>query len=187
MKFYLASSSPRRKELFSLITDDFSIVSPDIEEKEYPEKTARMKCVRRAKDKCIAAVNKIKDKESVIVSADTLVDFNGCVFDKPKDSTEAYGMIKKLSANSHFVHTAVCVYKDGVMYSFCDDTEVFFKRIPDEVISEYVKTPEPYDKAGAYAIQGFMAKYVKKISGDYDTVVGLPARRLKILIDKLCG
>ena len=179
---YLASRSPRRVQLLSEITGDFVSGPTNIEEKEYPGLTPKEKCIRRAKDKCIRAVNRIRENGMVVISADTVVDLDGCVLDKPKDAAAAAEMLKKLSENNHKVYTAVSVYKDGSMYSFCCETTVFFDEIPRRFIDEYVRTDEAYDKAGGYAIQGSAGRYIKKIEGDYNNVVGLPVRKLEKLL-----
>lgn len=186
MAIYLASQSPRRRELLGRIVDDFKCISADIVEKDYPELIPREKAVRLSKDKCIAAVNHIKnDNDVVVIASDTIVDLDGEDLGKPQSEDEAYCMIKSLSGKAHWVYTAVSVYKDKHMYTFCDGTEVFFDFIEDDVIAQYVKTEEPYDKAGAYAIQGFMSKYIDRIEGDYNTVVGFPVARVNKLLKSL--
>lgn len=186
MKIYLASTSPRRKELLGKIIKDFSLISPDIEEKEYPELSTKEKSVRRSKDKCIAGVNLVREKGMIIIASDTVVDFEGEIMDKPKNKAEAYSMIKRLSNNTHNVYTSVSVYKDGVMYTFTEETKVTFKYISDEIIEEYINTDEPYDKAGGYGIQcDFGKEYISTIDGDYYNVVGLPVTHLQRLLNKI--
>ncbi len=186
MTVYLASTSPRRRQLLAEILPDFECASPDVEEKEYPALTPKEKSIRRRKDKCIAAVNRIKDRNAVVISSDTVVDFEGRTLDKPKDEAECYRMISSLSGNFHSVHTAVSVYFAGSMYSFCDTAEVHFRHIPEDVIREYVKEDTAYDKRGGYGIQTpFGAQYVEKTQGDYNTVVGLPVKRLEKLLKYL--
>ena len=185
MTVYLASTSPRRKELLSQIMSDFSQISPDVVEKEYPQLSPRQKAVRLSKDKCIAAVNHIRQKDMVIIASDTVVDLDGAVLEKPKDRRDAYNMISRLSGKIHHVYSAVSVYCKGTMYTFSCDTAVHFDHVPPQVIDEYVDTSEPYDKAGGHAIQGFMGKYINKIEGDYNNVVGLPVENLKKLLNFL--
>ena len=179
---YLASSSPRRKEILSMLLTDFSQVSPQVEEKEYPQLTPKEKAVRLSKDKCIAAVNHIRRKGMVVIASDTVVDLEGRVLEKPKDRQDAVEMISALSGKVHHVYSAVTVYKAGKIYTFCDDTAVHFDTVPAEIIQQYADSSEPYDKAGGYAIQGFMGKYIPKIEGDYYNVVGLPLEKLKNLL-----
>ena len=182
MTVYLASTSPRRKEILSEILADFKQVSPQITENEYPLLTPKEKCIRLSKDKCIAAVNLIKEKDMVIIASDTVVDLDGKVLEKPKGKPDAYQMIKSLSAKMHSVYSAVSVYKNGKMYTFCDETQVYFDMVPEETILQYIDTDEPYDKRGGYRIQGFMGNYIHRIEGDYYNVVGLPKEKLKNLL-----
>ena len=182
MAVYLASTSPRRKELLAAILPHFHQLSPQVEEKEYPQLTPREKAVRLSKDKCIAAVNHIREKGMVIIASDTVVDLDGKVLEKPKNRQEAVDMITALSGKVHHVYSAVTVYKYGKIYTFSDDTTVHFGVVPEEVIQQYVDTDEPYDKAGGYAIQGFMGDYIDRIEGDYYNVVGLPVENLKKLL-----
>lgn len=185
MTVYLASTSPRRKELLTQLISDFRQVSPDVVEKEYPQLSPKEKAVRLSKDKCIAAVNHIREKDMVIIASDTVVDLDGTVLEKPKDRADAVDMISSLSAKEHHVYSAVSVYKSGKMYTFCDDTAVHFTTVPADVISEYVDTDEPYDKRGGYRIQGFMGNYIDRIDGSYYNVVGLPVEKLKKLLNFL--
>ena len=185
MAVYLASTSPRRKEILSEILPHFSQVSPDTEEKEYPQLTPKEKAVRLSKDKCVAAVNHIREKGMVIIASDTVVDLDGTVLEKPKDREDAVAMITALSGKTHHVYSAVSVYTDGTMYTFCDDTSVVFGIVPADVIQQYADTAEPYDKRGGYRIQGFMGNYITKIEGDYYNVVGLPKEKLKKLLNFL--
>jgi len=183
MTVYLASTSPRRRQLLGEILDDFVRISPETEEKEYPFFTPKEKCIRRCKDKCVAAINHIKEKDMVIIASDTVVDFHGNTLDKPENEAAAYKMISDLSDNFHLVHTAVSVYKSGTMYTFCDTASVHFRHIPRDVITRYVKEDTAYDKRGGYGIQtDFGKKYIDKTEGDYYTVVGLPVQKLKNLL-----
>ena len=182
MAVYLASTSPRRKEILSEILSDFKQISPNTVEKEYPQLSPKEKTIRLSKDKCVAAVNHIREKGMVVIASDTVVDLEGKVLEKPVDRADAVNMISSLSGKSHHVYSAVSVYKDGKMYTFCDDTAVYFKTVPQDVIQEYVDTAEPYDKRGGYRIQGFMGEYISHIEGDYYNVVGLPKEKLKKLL-----
>lgn len=179
---YLASTSPRRKEILSMLLSDFRQLSPMVEEKEYSQLTPKEKAVRLSKDKCIAAVNHIRQKGMVVIASDTVVDLEGRVVEKPKDRLDCVDMITSLSGKVHHVYSAVTIYKNGKIYTFCDDTAVYFDTVPADIIQEYADSSEPYDKAGGYAIQGFMGKYIQKIEGEYYNVVGLPLEKLKKLL-----
>ena len=185
MKIYLASMSPRRKELLAEIVPEFEQISTGAAEKAYVEFTTKEKAVKRSKDKCIAGVSKIHENGMVVIASDTAVDLDGEILDKPKTKTEAFNMISKLSGKTHSVFTAVSVYVKGRMYTFCDETKVKFNTVPEDVIKEYVETDEPYDKAGGYAIQGYMSEYISEIDGDYNNVVGLPVIHLEKLLKGL--
>lgn len=179
--FILASASPRRRELFGLISDDFRIVPSNAEEtapdgiaaENLPEYLARLK----AGD--IAA----KYPFDTVIGADTVVILDGKVLGKPENPEDAVRMLTALSGKRHKVITGCAVYKNGACRSFSSVTEVEFYPLDDREISDYVATGEPLDKAGAYGIQGRGALFVKSINGDYFNVVGLPVAVLRRFIE----
>lgn len=185
MKFILASASPRRRELLKAIIPEFECTVPDFDESSIEIADAKQRTMVLSREKCKAAAAECTDRNAVIISSDTVVDLDGVILEKPKDREEAYSMVKSLSDNVHRVHTAVSVYCRGIIYSFVDTTEVYVDFIDDETIKAYVLTDEPYDKAGGYAIQGFMSGYISKIHGNYHTVVGLPVARLNKLLKNI--
>ena len=185
MKFILASASPRRRELLKAIIPEFECTVPDFDESSIEIADAKQRTMVLSREKCKAAAAEYADRNAVIISSDTVVDLGGVILEKPKDKAEAYSMIKSLSDNVHKVHTAVSVCCRGIIYSFVDTTEVYVDFIDDETIKSYVLTDEPYDKAGGYAIQGFMSGYISKIHGNYHTVVGLPVARLNKLLKNI--
>lgn len=185
MEIVLASASPRRRELLGIIVPQFSCTKPDFDESSIDIKNAKEKALVLSREKCKAVIQQYKDRDVVIISSDTVVDLDGRILEKPADRQEAFNMIKSLSDNVHKVHTAVSVYKGGTIYTFADTTKVYVDKIPDEVIASYVETDEPYDKAGGYAIQGFMAGYITKINGNYHNVVGLPLAKLNRLLKNI--
>lgn len=182
MKCILASLSPRRKELLSIIIKDFDTLDPKVKEQEYKNLLPKEKALQLSRDKCMGAVAMAGAQGNLIIAGDTVVEIRGKVFEKPTSEADAYNMIKQLSGMCHKVHSGVSVCHKGVIYSFVQTTRVYFDRIDDNTIKSYVKTSEPYDKAGGYAIQGFMAGYIKKINGNYHNVVGLPVQRLNKLL-----
>ena len=114
---------------------------------------------------------------AVVLGCDTVVDVGGEVFGKPHSTEDAKRMLRALSGATHEVHTGVCV-SDGVRTeSFVDSCKVTFFPLGEEEIAFYTATPEPYDKAGAYAIQGRAALWLDRIEGDYYTIMGLPVSR----------
>lgn len=168
----LASGSPRRRELLSLITDEFEILVSGCDE-FVPEGTPAKKVPAILAEQKALAVAKFRPEDTVIGS-DTVVVLNNEIFGKPKDKAHAHAMLKALSGKKHFVYTGVAVAEKGEVRSFVQKTEVEFYELSDETIEKYIATGEPMDKAGAYGIQGKGSVLVKGIVGDYFNVMGLP-------------
>nr|WP_298056296.1 Maf family protein [uncultured Lachnoanaerobaculum sp.] len=183
VKIILASASPRRKELLEQIGVDFEIAVSD-KETEIDCMDPVEACRKQAYNKALDIVEKSRlkygDEDFVVISADTIVAIEGKILGKPKDKSEARQMLKTLSGRKHRVYTAVCVYnslKDSYE-SFVEDTPVEVASLSSEEIEDYLEKKEPYDKAGAYAIQGYFSRYIVGIEGDYYNVMGLPVGRL---------
>ena len=121
----------------------------------------------------------------IIIAADTVVALNGKIFGKPHDFNDACAMLRQLAGNVHIVVTGLAVIKNGQLKTADETTEVYFGEMTDEEISNYVKTGEPMDKSGSYALQGGAAPYIKKINGDWSNVVGLPLYRLRMLLNSI--
>lgn len=175
----LASKSPRRKELFEQIGVIPKIVVSEADE-NIDEKDPRELVKKLSSIKAEAVKNIINESgDYCIVGADTVVYANGRILGKPKDKDEARRMIEGLSGKVHSVFTGyTLIFKDGrKITDFCE-TKVYVYEMTDEEIEEYISSDEPYDKAGAYGIQGLFGKYVEKIDGDYNNVVGLPVSRI---------
>lgn len=174
----LASKSPRRKELLSIITNDFIIKAADVDE-GLPEGISPQRAVEylsRIKAQPFA------NNTDTIIGADTVVAIDSKILGKPKDSEDAYNMLRLLSGKYHSVFTGVTVIKPDGTVTFSVETRVKFYDLTDEEIYAYIKTREPFDKAGAYGIQGKGSLLVEKIDGDYFNVVGLPVSRLNKLL-----
>lgn len=171
----LASGSPRRKELLSLITDEFEIVVSGCDE-FVPEGTPAKEVPAILAEQKALAVAKLRPEDTVIGS-DTVVVLNDEIFGKPKDKDHAHAMLRALSGRKHFVYTGVAVAENGKVRSFVEETEVEFYELSDETIDDYIATGEPMDKAGAYGIQGKGSVLVKGITGDYFNVMGLPVAK----------
>ena len=170
----LASKSPRRQELLKFITDDFIIQTADVDE-NLPEGISPADAV--------LYLSKIKaepfrSEENTVIGADTVVAIDGAILGKPADENDARNMLKRLSNKVHSVFTGVTIIKGKKEKSFFVETKVKFLALTDEMIEAYIKTGEPFDKAGAYGIQGFGCLLVEKIDGDYFNVVGLPVSKL---------
>lgn len=185
MKIYLASASPRRKELLRQVGISFKVVPSTVEEKitkEKPNEVVEELSYQKAVDVCgkLAAEGK---HDFVVIGADTVVSAWGKILGKPADKEDAARMLKDLQGGSHQVYTGVTIawkYQDmAPMYAtFSECTDVTMYTMTDEEIKTYVDSGEPMDKAGAYAIQGLCAAHIQGICGDYNNVVGLPVGRL---------
>lgn len=185
MKIYLASASPRRKELLKQVGISFRVVPSTVEEKitkEKPNEVVEELSYQKAVDVCGRLVAEGKE-DFVVIGADTVVSAWGKILGKPADKTDAARMLKDLQGGSHQVYTGVTLawkYKDMspmyVVFSECTDVTMY--AMSDEEIQKYVDSGEPMDKAGAYAIQGLCAAHIQGICGDYNNVVGLPVGRL---------
>ena len=181
-RLILASASPRRKEILNNLGIDFEVITSDAEEKVDSELPPYMIVQELAMLK--GADVALKNKNGIIISADTIVWFDNKVLGKPTDRENAKNMLKKLSGNVHEVYTGVCVTDSasGKSISDYEVTKVKFRLLTDDEIDNYINTNEPMDKAGGYGIQGKGCLLVEKIDGDYLNVVGLPAVKLaKIL------
>jgi septum formation protein len=179
----LASGSPRRKELLAQLNYRFVVasnfVSEEVEENVSPDQFV----VLLAKRKAEHAAKVYQD--STVIAADTVVVLNQTILEKPSSKEEATEMLTKLSGKIHYVYTGVAIVKNNETTSFFEKTEVEFWKLSEEEIQTYIKTGESFDKAGGYGIQGKGATLVKKINGDYYTVVGLPIARLSRELKKL--
>ncbi|MDA7787328.1 Maf family nucleotide pyrophosphatase [bacterium] len=176
-KIILASKSPRRKELLNLLDVEFSIevravnevFSDRLKTDEVAEYLARLKA---------DAFKSIKPDE-LIITADTVVVLNDEILGKPKNTSEAQQMLKKLSDKSHLVITGVCLKTNDRLISFSSSTKVYFKKLTTSEIDYYIENYQPFDKAGSYGIQEWIGAIgITKIEGSYYNVVGLPIYKL---------
>lgn len=173
----LASGSPRRKELLELIGVEFNIITSNKEEiitSTNPEEVVKELSMMKAED-----VAERVSGPAVILGADTVVAHGGRILGKPKDAEDAVNMIRSFAGDDHYVYTGVCIIRkeaDGTekKISFAEGTRVTVYPMTEEEIKRYVASGEPMDKAGAYAIQGLFAPYIKGIEGDYYNIVGFP-------------
>ncbi len=182
----LASQSPRRKELLQKNGIDFRVFVTDadetVTETMMPDKLVEELSYRKAK----SCVEQFMHDNVLIIAADTVVALGSEIFGKPKDEEDAYFMLSKLSGKPHSVFTGVTLARvcdNEVNYrKIVCETKVYFKPLTEEEILEYIATKEPFDKAGSYAIQGIASKFVEKIEGDFDNVVGLPVKAILPMI-----
>ncbi len=175
-KIILASASPRRRELMMLITDEFEIITADVDE-EIEAGTLPENAVMQLSFKKAQAVSK-KHKGRMVIGADTVVVCDGVILGKPQNRQHAAEMLRMLSGRTHFVLTGVTITDGEKTDTFFVSSDVTFFELTDEEISQYASSGEPDDKAGAYAIQGKGSLFVKKINGDYFNIVGFPVSQV---------
>ncbi len=187
----LASASPRRRELLANMGLQFTVLVSDADESGVDTSVPPEIYVQELALLKAAAVAKtvIKNKDAIVISADTIVVCDGEILGKPKDEEDAVRMLTSLSEKSHKVYTGFCVMRLSDAFTVCKNvcTEVVFKPLTREKIDRYVKTSEPMDKAGAYAIQGLGAMLIERINGDYFNVVGLPVSELSDVLETEFG
>ncbi len=171
----LASASPRRMELLASAGIDFQVRPGNVPEEPFPGEAPRDHVLRLARDKALEVAAR-SGEGRFFIGADTIVVCDDEIMGKPRDAADADRMLRKLSGVPHSVITGFAVYdkeRDGIL-SEAVETLVYFKRLTDKEISAYIATGCPFDKAGAYAIQGGAAHMVERIDGSYTNVVGLP-------------
>jgi len=173
-KIILASASPRRRNILSKAGIKFEII-----ESKFPEEKISLKDPHKLTQKL--SLEKAKRvarefKEAVIISADTVVFFEEKILGKPKSEREAFKILKSLSGKKNIVVTGFTVFDTKTKKSTTKSiaTKIFMKKYSDKVIERYIATGDPFDKAGAYAIQGHGKKLVERVEGDYKSAVGLP-------------
>ena len=178
MKILLASASPRRQELIKLISDDVRVRPADCDETLPADIIGGEQAVRYLSALKGAAVKEYAEKDEVVISADTVVCLEDKILGKPHGEAEAFDMLKMLSGKTHTVYTGVSLFYNGEELTFSIGSDVTFLELTDKEIEEYIATGEPFDKAGAYGIQGRGSLLIEKINGDYFNVVGLPVSAL---------
>ncbi len=183
---FLASNSPRRKQLLALGKWNFNIVVSDVDESQLADETPKDYVLRLAQAKALAVVEKAHP-ENIIIGSDTAVVDGNEILGKPKDEMDAVRMLKQLRGHTHQVFTGVAVYRvdSGHMLTELCVTDVSMRNYSDDEIQAYVKTGDPLDKAGAYAIQHPDFQPVESMSGCYASVMGLPMCHVLRTLKKL--
>src|SRR5690348_680117 len=172
---YLASQSPRRRELLAQLGVRFDVVAVDVPEERTPAETPRDYVERVAREKALAGLRAASnDTAALVLGADTEVVLDGRVFGKPCDASDAAAMLRALSGRTHRVVSAVCCARREGIELATSESEVTFAALDDAEIARYVATAEPFGKAGGYAIQGRAAAFISHLSGSYSGVMGLP-------------
>jgi len=186
MKFILASSSPRRRDLILRLQTPFDIIIPDVDESIIVlDNNPEIYCTTLAELKA----NDISQyyPNELVIGADTIVVLDDQILGKPKDKAQAQNMLQTLSGKTHQVYTGVCIKlpEKNIHHLFAEITIVTFRELEHADISHYIESCLPYDKAGSYGIQDWSAVFVKEINGCYDNVVGFPISRFYQEIKKL--
>jgi len=183
MKIYLASKSPRRKELMGFLFDEFEVFPSLFDEDDLKRGNLMIYefVMNLAEEKAKEAVKRLPlNEEFILISCDTLVCINDEIFGKPKSKEDAFNMLNALQGACHEVYTGVCIIKsfEGKAIKFYEKTDVYFDNMSFLEIEEYLSTGEYMDKAGAYGIQGYASKYIARISGCYYNVMGFPVNKI---------
>lgn len=174
---FLASGSPRRKELLTQLGYQFELLSIDVEEVHQSHETPLMYVERLSKDKAQAGVRALeltKNKRVPVLGSDTIVVIDGVILEKPKDFEDAKRMLLALSGRQHQVMTAVTLATPDDIRTKTVITQVWFRTLSEQEIEQYWESGEPCDKAGSYGIQGSGGRFVSRIDGSYHAVMGLP-------------
>ena len=183
-KIILASRSPRRKDILEKLNLSFLIDPPDIDESPIKNESP-INYVQRISAAKAELVAQRHDKQCIVIAADTTVELQGEIFSQPRDLDEARLMIHKLSGKTHAVHTAVSVRCEMKIATAVDTAQVTMREVSNELLEWYIGTGESIGKAGAYAVQGHGAALVAGVTGELDTVIGLPVRLLTSLLADL--
>lgn len=171
-KIILASMSPRRKELLEKTGLKFKVIKSNFKEYVDPKLTPHELVRKLSLEKASVVFDNYKD--SIIIAADTIVVCQKIILGKPKNKIDAQDMLEFLSGKVHFVITGFTIINGNNVITKSKETKVWMRKISKSEIDSYIKTKEPYDKAGAYAIQGKAKKFIEKTEGDFFNAVGLP-------------
>ncbi|HEU4995163.1 MAG TPA: Maf family protein [Gemmatimonadaceae bacterium] len=177
----LASQSPRRRELLTLVGIPHEVRPSDIDERYLPGEMPHAHAERLAREKAA----RVSDLEAIVIGSDTIVVVDDDVLGKPRDEADAVRMLRRLSGRAHTVITAVAVAWRGRVESGVEEVAVTFHPLSEAAIDAYIATREPMDKAGAYGIQGYGATIVARVDGDYFAVMGLPLQLLVRLLERV--
>lgn len=194
-RIYLASTSPRRRELLRQIGINFDVLTfragergedADVDETPLPDEAVERYVERLALAKAQAGMRRVLWRKLLphpVLAADTTLEVDGEIVGKPRDAAKAHAILQRLSGRRHRVLTAVAVSDGERTRSRLSVSEVAFRRLSEHDIRRYIATGEPFDKAGAYAIQGHAAIFVEEIHGSYSGIMGLPLFETAALLD----
>lgn len=182
---YLASRSPRRRELLARLGLEFSVLELDVPEQHHADESAQAYVSRVARDKALTGLARLAaEPDALVIGCDTEVVLDETVFGKPRDKADAVAMLRRLSGVGHTVISAVSLVSASRQEDAVSVSSVRFGRLQDAVINAYVDTGEPFGKAGGYAIQGLAEAFVERLDGSYSGVVGLPLHQSARLLAK---
>ena len=172
-KLILGSSSPRRQGLLRDAGIEFTVIESGADETPRPDESARDFALRMAREKALAV--SLKAPDDFVLTADTVVEIDGDILNKPVSAEEARAMLRRLSGRTHVVITAFALAHRNVVVECAPIlSRVTFRALTDDVIDAYIASGEPFDKAGAYGIQGKGADFILRVEGSYSNVMGLP-------------
>ncbi len=178
----LASKSPRRLELLTMIGFCPKVIVSDIDESSVTADSPKELVKKLSYLKAEAVLSQVGNASLPIIAADTVVETDGKILGKPASAEDAYDMLSSLSGKLHYVHTGFTVIKDGRVMTEVSSASVKFRELEPNEIQSYVDSREPFDKAGAYGIQGPAGAFVEEISGDFYAIVGLPICRISTIL-----
>jgi nucleoside triphosphate pyrophosphatase len=177
IKVILASASPRRRQLLAGAGIEFDVIESMAPEQHTPGESPRDYALRMARDKARAVSSRFPD--AIVIGADTIVVCEAQILEKPADATDARRMLAMLSARTHTVMTAFALARGAhILESSPIESQVTFRKLTDAEIDAYIATDEPFDKAGAYGIQGVGGGFISHVEGSRDNVMGLPTERV---------
>ena len=183
-KIILASGSPRRRELLTRAQIDFEVVRSGVEEVREQHESARDYALRMARDKALAV--SAQHPHRSILAADTVVECGGEILEKPADANDATRMLSALSGRTHTVVTAFAIASnEKIIASEAIISRVIFRALTTDEIARYIATGEPFDKAGAYGIQGIGGGFISQVEGSRDNVMGLPTDEVIVALRRL--
>lgn len=183
MRLTLASASPRRAELLRAAGIPFDVLPVEVDEAFFPDERPEQSVARLAEAKAGAGAAMRPDE--IVLGADTTVVVRGQALGKPADAEDAARMLRLLSGRTHEVLTGICLRRGNRRLVHVEPTRVRMARMDESEITWYISTGEPYDKAGAYAVQGLASRFILQIEGSYSNVVGLPISNVYQLLKEL--
>ena len=177
IKVILASASPRRRQLLAAAGIEFEVIESFVPEQPEPGESARDYALRMAREKARAVSSRFPD--AIVIAADTIVLCETQILEKPAHPDDARRMLAMLSGRIHTVVTAFALARDAtILESTPVESQVTFRKLADAEIDDYIATEEPFDKAGAYGIQGIGGGFISHVEGSRDNVMGLPTERV---------